>query len=158
MPKRVVLQKLRAGKRSLTFTGHSCCAEMGTHLFILNDLRTQMAWQHNCNCSTNKRRHMLRVELRDSLLKLEGRLTGADAEHVRALMTRSYAGPRMVVDLTEVTFVDSVGEAVLSLLGRLGAEFMTETAYSFDVCERLQLPLARNGNSQKQNAIEKGDE
>jgi len=92
---------------------------------------------------------MLRVELRDSLLKLEGRLTGADAEHIRALMTRSYAGPRMVVDVTEVTFVDSFGEAVLSLLGRLGAEFVAETAYTSDVCERLQLPLARSGNSQK---------
>lgn len=92
---------------------------------------------------------MLRVELRGSLLKLEGRLTGADAEHIRALMTRSYAGPRVVVDVTEVTFVDAVGEAVLSLLGRLGAEFVAETAYVSDVCERLQLPLAHNGNSQK---------
>src|SRR5579859_7470887 len=95
---------------------------------------------------------MLRVELRDSLLKLEGRLTGADAEHTRALMSRSYAGPRMVVDVTEVTFVDSVGEAVLSLLGRLGAEFVAETAYSSDVCERLQLPLVRSGNSQKRES------
>ena len=92
---------------------------------------------------------MLRVELRGSLLKLEGRFTGADAEHIRALMTPSYAGPSMVVDVTEVTFVDPVGEAVLSLLGRLGAEFVAETAYASDVCERLQLPLAHNGNSQK---------
>jgi len=92
---------------------------------------------------------MLRVELRGSLLRLEGRLTGVDAEHIRALMTRGYAGPRMVIDVTEVTFVDSVGEAVLSLLGRLGAEFVAETAYTSDVCERLQLPVARNGNSQK---------
>ena len=92
---------------------------------------------------------MFRVELRGSLLRLEGRLTGADADHIHTLMTRSYAGPRMVVDVTDVTFVDSVGEAVLSLLGRLGAEFVAETAYTSDVCERLQLPLARNGNPQK---------
>jgi hypothetical protein len=98
---------------------------------------------------------MFRVELRGSLLKLEGRLTGADAEHIRALMTRTYAGPRMVVDVTEVTFVDSVGEAVLSLLGRLGAEFVAETAYTSDVCERLRLPLARNGNSQKHESERK---
>lgn len=92
---------------------------------------------------------MLRVELSDSLLKLEGRLTGEDAEHIRALMTSSYIATTVVVDLTEITFVDSVGETVLSLLGRLGAEFVAETAYAFDVCERLQLPLARNGNAQK---------
>jgi hypothetical protein len=91
---------------------------------------------------------MLRVELRDSLLKLEGRLTGEDAEHIRALMTSSYIATT-VVDLTEITFVDSLGETVLSLLGRLGAEFVAETAYAFDVCERLQLPLARTGNAQK---------
>ena len=98
---------------------------------------------------------MLRVELRDSLLKLEGRLTGADAEHIRTLMARSYEGPRIVVDVTEVTFVDSVGEAVLSLLGRLGAEFVAETAYTSDVCERLRLTLARNGNAQKHESERK---
>ena len=90
---------------------------------------------------------MLRVEVHDSLLKLEGRLTGEAAEHVRALMTCTLE-PRMVVDVTEVTFVDSAGEAVLSFLGRLGAEFVAETAYASDVCERLQLPIAQNRNSQ----------
>src|SRR5262245_4932328 len=89
---------------------------------------------------------MLRVQLHDSLLKLEGRLTGEAAEHVRALMTCTYMEPRMVVDVTEVTFVDSAGEAVLSLLGRLGAEFVAETAYASDVCERLELPISQNGN------------
>ena len=91
---------------------------------------------------------MLRVELHDSLLKLEGRLTGEAAEHVRALMTCTYMEPRMVVDVTEVTFVDSAGEAVLSFFGRLGAKFVAETAYASDVCERLQLPIAQNGTSQ----------
>ena len=90
---------------------------------------------------------MLRVELYDSVLKLEGRLTAADAEHIHMLMTRSDTLPNLVVDLTEVTFVDSVGEAVLSYLGRLGAEFVADTAYSLDVCERLDLRLAQNGIS-----------
>jgi hypothetical protein len=125
-------------------------------LIGLNDLRgplpgstTAIVELINAIVELIKRRTMLRVELRDSLLKLEGRLTGHDAEHIRALTTCSYMGPTMVVDVTEVTFVDSVGETVLSLLGRMGAEFVAETAYAFDVCERLQLPLARNGNSQK---------
>ena len=95
---------------------------------------------------------MLRVELHDSVLKLEGRLAAADAEHIRTLMTRTEPVANVVVDLTEVTFVDSVGEAVLSFLARLGAKFVAETAYSLDVCERLDLRLARRGISQCHNS------
>lgn len=90
---------------------------------------------------------MLRVELHDSVLRLEGRLTAADAEHIRTLITRAEMPANVLVDLTELTFVDSVGETVLSFLGRLGAEFVADTAYSLDVCERLDLRLARNGTS-----------
>jgi hypothetical protein len=50
-----------------------------------------------------------------------------------------------VVDLTGVAFIDSVGEAALSFFGRLGAKFVAEDAYTLNVCERLHLPLARNG-------------
>lgn len=90
---------------------------------------------------------MLRVELHDSVLRLEGRLTAADAEHIRTLIARAEMPAKVFVDLTELTFVDSVGETVLSFLGRLGAEFVADTAYSLDVCERLDLRLARNGTS-----------
>jgi len=90
---------------------------------------------------------MLRVELHDSILKLEGRLTSVDAEHIRTLIAHSDMLARILVDLTEVTFVDSVGETVLSLLGQLGAEFVAETAYSLDVCERLELPLAHGATA-----------
>jgi hypothetical protein len=46
-----------------------------------------------------------------------------------------------VVDVTEMLFIDAVGEEVLSLVKKLGAEFIAETAYSRDICERLNLPL-----------------
>ena len=46
-------------------------------------------------------------------LKLEGRFTGDDAENTRTLMARCRDGMRLVVDLTEVTFIDSVGEEAL---------------------------------------------
>jgi hypothetical protein len=39
-------------------------------------------------------------------------------------------------------FIDAIGEEVLLFVKRLGAQFVAETAYSRDVCERLQLPLA----------------
>lgn len=95
---------------------------------------------------------MLGVEMHDSASslspKLEGRFTGDDADHTRTLMTRCRAGMRLVVDLIEVTFIDSVGEGVLSFFGRFGAEFIAQTSYySLGVCERLRLHLARSGAS-----------
>ena len=94
---------------------------------------------------------MLRVETHDSAnslnLKLEGRFTGDDAENTRTLITRCREGMRLVVDLTDVTFIDTVGEEVLSFFGRFGAEFAALTSYTLDVCERLHLRLARDGAS-----------
>ena len=61
------------------------------------------------------------------------------------LVTRCNIETRLIVDLTGVTFIDSVGEATLSFFRRLGAKFVAEDAYVLDVCKRLHLPLARNG-------------
>jgi hypothetical protein len=89
---------------------------------------------------------MLRVQIQDCAngltLKLEGRFTGDDAENTRTLITRCRESVRLVVDLTDVTFIDSVGEEVLSFFGRFGAEFVASTSYTLDVCERLHLRLA----------------
>jgi hypothetical protein len=90
---------------------------------------------------------MLRVAMQDSentlKLKLEGRFSGQDAENTRTLVSRCGDGMALVVDLTELTFIDSTGEEVLSFFGRFGAEFVAQTSYSLDVCERLHLRLAR---------------
>ena len=91
---------------------------------------------------------MLRVQTQQSknaiIFRLEGRFTREGAEHVRALVAAqsNNNGTEFVFDLTELLFVDSVGEEVLSFLRRLGAQFVAETAYALDVCERLDLPLA----------------
>lgn len=94
---------------------------------------------------------MLRVEILDSAdalnLKLEGRFTGEHAEQTRMLVTRCRNGMRLVVDLTDVVFVDAVGEEVLSFFARFGAEFVAPTSYTLDFCERLHLPLAPTGSS-----------
>jgi hypothetical protein len=49
---------------------------------------------------------MLRVEMQDAvnalIVRLEGRLTGDGAEHVRMLVTRCNIEGGLVVDLTEV--------------------------------------------------------
>ena len=97
---------------------------------------------------------MLRVDIRDSAnavsLKLEGRVTGNDAENIRTLMARCHDGMTLIVDLTEVTFIDSVGEEVLSFFGRFGAEFVAQTSYTLDMCERLHLRLARGSRTECQ--------
>jgi len=88
---------------------------------------------------------MLRVQTQklDGALicRLEGRFTGEGAEEVRRLVTRCDSKLELVVDLTEVMFIDAVGEEVLLFVKRLGAQFVAETSYSRDVCERLQLPF-----------------
>lgn len=94
---------------------------------------------------------MLRVEIQDSAntvrLKFQGRLTGDDARNTRTLITRCFDGMTLLVDITDVTFIDSAGEVVLSFFGRFGAEFVAETSYALDMCERLHLRLAQSGTS-----------
>jgi hypothetical protein len=90
---------------------------------------------------------MLRVEFQDGAhtlrVKVEGRFVAAFAENARDMMARCAMPRTLVIDLSEVTFVDSAGEEVLSWLGGIGGEFVAESSYSRDVCERLHLPLAR---------------
>ena len=78
------------------------------------------------------------------IIRLEGRFAGEDAEHVRMLVTHRNIEERLLVDLTGVTFIDSVGEVALSFFSRLGAKFIAQDVYLLDVCKRLNLPLARN--------------
>ena len=93
---------------------------------------------------------MFRVEMHHGahalVMKIEGQLSGNYAEHARTLVTRCNTELPLVVDLIDVTFVDSVGEEVLSLFGRLGAEFIADNAYSRDLCERLNLRLSSQEN------------
>ena len=90
---------------------------------------------------------MLRVEFQDVdntlTMRLEGRFVGPFAEDTRDLVTRCKIPLRLVVNLSEVTFVDVVGEEVLSWLARIGGEFVAENCYPLHVCERLNLPMAR---------------
>ena len=88
---------------------------------------------------------MLRVQTQELdgalICRLEGRFTGKGAEEVRTLVTRCDSKLELVVDLTDLMFIDALGEEVLLLAKRLGAQFVAETSYSRDVCERLQLSL-----------------
>src|ERR1700674_387299 len=101
---------------------------------------------------------MLRVEICDSaetlILRLVGRFTGDDAEHTRTLAARFAARGKLLVDLTEVVFIDAAGEEVLSFLGQFGAEVVAPNSYVLDVCERLNLRVATNGSSHLNALVE----
>lgn len=96
---------------------------------------------------------MLRVETEELdgalICRLEGRFVGEGAEQVRALVTRCDRNLQLVVDLTEILFIDAIGEEVLSFAKKLNAQFIAETAYSRDICERLNLPLVREQKSNR---------
>ena len=101
---------------------------------------------------------MLRVETQQLdgalICRLEGRFTGKGAEEVRTFVTRCDSKLELLVDLTDVMFIDAIGEEVLLFVKRLGAQFVAETSYSRDVCERLQLPLV---GTQEPNAHLRGN-
>ena len=88
---------------------------------------------------------MLRMEfyeLPDSMkMRMEGRFVRDFAEHARTLIGDSKLPSKLIVDLSEVNFVDAVGEEVLFWFKDIGLTFIAESAYSRDVCERLQLPI-----------------
>jgi ABC-type transporter Mla MlaB component len=94
---------------------------------------------------------MLKAEIHqsanDTKLVLEGRLVGLWADHVMSMVHPRSSSSRLIVDLTEVTYVDASGEAVLEWLATIGAEFAAENCYSLDICERLFLPLVQRSQS-----------
>jgi hypothetical protein len=74
-------------------------------------------------------------------LKMEGRLTGPWAEQARSLVTNDIVPKGLIVDLSEVSYVDPVGEDLLNWLGSIGATFVATNVYAAGVCERLHLPM-----------------
>ena len=76
-------------------------------------------------------------------LKMEGRLGGDWAEQARCLVTTDVVPKGLIVDLTEVSYVDSAGERLLSWLGSIGAVFAASGVYATEICERLGLSLVR---------------
>jgi len=105
---------------------------------------------------------MLRVEIHDASnttwLKIEGRFVEAFAEDTRTMLSHCNLPFQLVVDLSELTFVDSVGEEVLLWLTRIGARFVGNTCYSLDVCQRLRLPpFKKRGSRAPQDSEPESD-
>ena len=73
-------------------------------------------------------------------LKLEGKLVADWAEQARCLVTKDVLPKGLMVDLTEVSYIDSVGEQLLKWLASVGAVFVAGSVYAFAVSDRLRLP------------------
>ena len=89
---------------------------------------------------------MLRIQFYETAhgitVRLQGRFVKEFAEHACMLIGKSSEPSRFVVDLSDVTFVDAVGERVLIWFKEMGVGFTADSAYCLDICERLSLPLA----------------
>jgi hypothetical protein len=90
---------------------------------------------------------MLRVEFNDDgngglIVRLFGRMVGPYAEDARNALACRRLPPSIVIDLSEMTFADLLGEQMLLWLSRLGAGFVADNAYARSVCERLQLRIS----------------
>ena len=91
-------------------------------------------------------------------LKLEGRLVADWAEQARSLVTKDVLPEGLIIDLTEVSYVDSVGEQLLKWLASVGAVFVAGSVYAIAVCDRLRLsPTQRIPERRKRQHGSRGE-
>jgi anti-anti-sigma regulatory factor len=88
---------------------------------------------------------MIRIELDASAktmtMRIQGSFIGKCAEDAKGLVAHCKRLPKLIVDLSEASVIDSTGEAVLAWLGQLGGEFVAKNSPSQLACERLHLPM-----------------
>ncbi len=95
-------------------------------------------------------------------LKLEGKLVADWAEQARCLVTKDVLPKGLIVDLSGLSYIDSVGEQLLKWLDSSGALFVAGSVYAVAVCDRLGLSSMqriserlkqRHGNSEERSPI-----
>ena len=93
-------------------------------------------------------------------LKMAGKLAGDWAGQARNLVTKDVVPKGLIVDLTDVSYIDSMGEELLKWLASLGAVFVAGNVYAVAICEQLRLlPLQverhkhRHGSKQEKSSI-----
>ena len=78
---------------------------------------------------------------------LQGQLAGPWVHELRSLwkkMRPEHKGPKCVLDLNDVTFIDKRGETLLRAICKKGAQLIASGVYTKHVLEKL------NGNGNKQ--------
>jgi hypothetical protein len=91
-------------------------------------------------------------------LKLEGKLVADWAQQAECLVTKDVLPKGLLVDITEVSYVDSAGEQLLNWLASVGAVFIAGSVYAFAVCDRLRLPLMQRIVERRKRLHERGRE
>ena len=83
---------------------------------------------------------MLAAEIRwlasGPTLKMKGTLDRDWAAQARSLVRKDVIPAGLLVDLTEVSYIDTAGEDLLKWLASMGAEFTVDDIYAVHVCER----------------------
>ena len=96
---------------------------------------------------------MFRIDVNEedgkATMKIAGRLEALCAEEVRLQVLRCKDPHRLVVDLSDVTFIDNIGEEVLSWLSHIRTRFIAQGFYGLSICERLHLPILKDNGSRR---------
>src|SRR3974390_3630359 len=97
---------------------------------LVRQLRTHL-WKRKATASIGGR--MFRAQLHQlangPTLKMEGSLVGEWAQEAKSLVTSGPLPKGLIVDLTDVSYIDSVAETVLACLAGVGASFLANTFY-----------------------------
>ena len=86
-------------------------------------------------------------------LKMAGWLASEWAEEAMSLVTADIVPKGLIVDLTDISCVDSAGERFLTWLGRLGATFVVSGVYVPALCERLGLSPVRKVTAERHGSL-----
>jgi len=74
---------------------------------------------------------------------VECRLAGHFAGQAKDLVTKDIVPKGLIIDLADVSYIDSVGEQLLNWLASVGAVFVARSVYAIAACERLHLALVK---------------
>src|SRR5271165_4174950 len=125
----------------------ACNAVVSHNEIAVASLAQQLRINWWCKATASTETHMFRAQIiqlaNGPTLKMEGSLVGQWAEEAKSLVTNGPVPKGLVVDLTDVSYADSVGENVLAWFESVGASFMAKAVYAASLCERLQLPVHR---------------
>src|SRR5208283_2849750 len=111
----------RSYRKSIAFQGHSF-----GRLLAMNKV------QHSRSVA-GRGNEMFRAELKQlangSILKMEGRLVDEWANEARSLVNRGPVPKGLIVDFTEVSYVNGAGEQLLTWLSSFDAIFVAKGVY-----------------------------
>jgi len=85
-------------------------------------------------------------------LKLQGELAEDWAAQARSLVTQEILPRGLIVDITNLSHIDSAGEQLLKWLASTGALFLARSFYANALCDRLGLsPLQMSGRGRRRH-------